>query len=145
MRKGFTIIETIMYLGFIAVILLISLPITNRYKEIMNKRQLEYATKVVVGFINGGSSYARNNVEVATVLWMYKDKIQIKGNVQKIEEFKLPSSVKLQLPYDREVDKVMISSTGHIDRAMTITLKHEDGESRYITIKVGTAYVSEKK
>lgn len=145
MRKGFTIIETITYLGLIAVILLISLPMTNRYKEIMDKRELEYATKVVVGFINGGSSYARNNVELATVLWIYKDKIQIRGNMKKIEEFELPSSVRLQLPYDRELDKVMISSTGRIDRAMTITLKHDGGESRYITVKVGTAYVSEKK
>lgn len=145
MKKGFTLIEILVSLSLLGIIAVMAIPTFNGFIGMIEDKELDYATKSIVEVINGGSSYARNNRNSSIVIWVYSDKLLIKNNLNKILEHKLPNNTKVILPINGEVKKIYVSSDGHIDSSFTLEINHKNGNEKFITVKVGTAYVSEKK
>lgn len=143
MKKGFTLIEIIVVLSIISIILLISFPTVEIFNSLKTKTKMDYAVSSTVEFINGCKSFSRDK-ETSTTLYRREDnKLSLYLGGRLIKTLELPAEV-IYSGFNPTRGYVEFDKFGYTSDACTISIQNENREVRSITIKVGTAYVSEK-
>jgi len=143
MKKGFTLIEIIVVLSIISIILLISFPTVTMFNSLKTKIKMEHAVSSTVEFINGCKSFSRNK-GASTTLYRYENnKLSLYLGGKLIKTIELPDEV-IYSGFNPTRGYVEFDKFGYTSDSCTISIQNEYKEVRSITIKVGTAYVSEK-
>lgn len=142
-NKGFTIIELMMVLSILSIITLIVSPNVKVYSDKKAEIELEYAMDGIIEIINIGKSYARLNEQPVQVKFT-NDKVELYQRSTEIKEFKMPRSIN-RIDLSSTSKSIEINGFGQIGSAQSINIYNRNGGNKTITIKVATAYVSEKK
>lgn len=144
MKRGFTLIEVITTIGLISILLAISFPSVKSFNNFKDKIYMDYAASSLVEFINGCKSYSRNKSLSARIKRVGEGEIGFYDGSKKIRGLSLPVGIKV-LPFELKNNAIDIDNLGFTSDACTITLTNNSNMIRYITLKVGTWYVSEKE
>jgi len=144
MKKGFTLIEILVVISIISIVLLISFPTVKVFESIKTKATMDYAVSSTVEFLNGCKSFSRNREASTTLLRNEENnKLCLYLNGRFIKAIELPDGV-FYSGFNPSRGYIEFDKFGYTSDACTISIMNEEKEVRAITIKVGTAYVSEK-
>jgi len=144
MKKGLTLIEILVVLSIISIILLISFPTVKIFDKIKCEAKMNYSVNSTVEFLNGCKSFSRNKEASSIVRWSEnKNKLNLYLNTKLVKSFELPDGV-LYSGFNPNRGYIEFDKFGYTSDACTISIMDELKEVRTITVKVGTAYVSEK-
>lgn len=140
MKKGFTLIETVLTISIILMVTAYGLLKTTDYNKMKVNLDVSLSKSMILALINDGKEYCRMKHSSGYVLFN-KDS-QIVGfysEGRKVDGFNMPSGVKIY-NINSDLGKVRIDNTGFTSDACTINLKDNNNNIETITICVGTGY-----
>jgi prepilin-type N-terminal cleavage/methylation domain-containing protein len=144
MKKGYTLVELVVVVAIVIIVLNISFLSIKGLNNFKSYGDMEYAVDSVVQFINGAKSLARSEEESVFVRLLNDNTLGLYLHTKEMKTLILPKGIIISnITASRGyIEFNMFGSTGD---ACTISILSNTGNIRAITIKVGTAYVSEKE
>lgn len=142
MKKGFTIIETVISLSIMLAILTIAFLGRSSLKRYEEKLAIEHAASSIVGFINYGKSYSRSYKIPSYIILNGENNLMLVSNSKNIHEINMPHGINISKFNDKTIN---IKSKGYVSDACTIKIKSQSGFKKEISIMVGTNYVHVKE
>ena len=144
-RKGFTIIEVLTVLSLIIVILSFELISLGKYKDNVNKYDIDYSLTSILQMINSARVYCKEEKIPGFILFDISSnnmRFYCKGNVVQI--FKLSSNIKL-VYMNAYGSRINIDKYGETVSDCSITVSDAKGVIHIISMCVGTSYVQIKE
>jgi type II secretory pathway pseudopilin PulG len=144
-KKGFTLIEILTAFSLIILILSFELISMSKYKENLNKYDLDYSMTSILQMINNSRVYCREKKTSGFILFdITSNNIRFYCKGSLIQIFKLSSKTKLVYMNAYE-SKINIDKYGITSNDCSITVRDEKGGNHIISMCVGTSYVQIKE
>jgi type II secretory pathway pseudopilin PulG len=144
MKKGYTLMEVLVSISIIIIFFSFSLIGISKYKDLKNDIDIELCKNEIIGIINYGKQYCRENERIGYVLFdSVSNQVKFFCNNKRIDSFKFPKGVTM---YSINTDNatIDIDKTGFTSDAGTIRIRDGKGIIHTITINVGVGYVEIK-
>lgn len=144
MKKGYTLVELVVVIAISIIVLNISFLSIKGLNSLKSYGELQYASDSVIQFINGAKSFARSEEESVVVRLINNNTLGLYMHTKQMKVLTLPKEV-IVSNITAKSGYIEVNKSGVTGDACTISLLSNTGDTKTITIKVGTAYVSEKE
>lgn len=142
--KGFTLIEMTLCLSIIFIIFSYSLINYSGFSKLQNKIYSETFGSSLINFINNSKRYCREHNNGGYIYFdLDKNYITFNSGIDRVYILKVPDGFKLTSVRDN--NKIEIDSRGVTESACTIEYIDRKGESHFVSMCVGSAYVEFKE
>jgi prepilin-type N-terminal cleavage/methylation domain-containing protein len=140
MKKGFTIIETVVAISIILTTSAFGIAKITNFNKVKNNFDFDMSKSMILGMINDGKQNCRVKSLAGYIFFDdANNRVSFYCGGRKVDSFTLPKGISIY-NINTELNRVDIDFRGFTSDACTITLK--DGFSNFdtITICVGTGY-----
>lgn len=145
LKKGFTLIETIVCISIISLFLVMYFKGFNTYKIFQRDLEGEYGANQILAFIDNSKQYCREKNTSADIVFSNSKLILLCANGYKMQS-QLPESIKItEVNIAKNNGEMFINNKGvTTSTACTITFQDGNKNTHRITNCVGTAFVEIK-
>lgn len=144
-KGGFTLIESIIYIGILLFIASFSITgILKLNSSLTNNVSVDYYNNYILSIFSNSTKYCKEKNKGGYLLFEDNGTIKFFCNNVKVETFDIPKGFKF-LNTETFNKTIEINNLGILTKACTIKYMDLKGEINSITIRVGTEYVQIKE
>lgn len=145
-KKGFTILEVILYISIYSILLSFIVINMDGNKKITNDIQTKEFSTSILNLINDSRNFCKRNNMGGYINFNIKDRsINFYMTSEKVYGIHAPKGFNIMETNSSKINSIYIDNNGMIADACTIKFKDKMNKIHKITICVGSSYVQIKE